>query len=126
MPDLLAHLFVKFSSYMARPVDTSERCSSISSSHLRDMSNFRTHGSHLGIAVFWPGTFSHIVFPSFTRLSILISNALHLVHLDEIPTAWEFFVVSLVIFNQIFLLDPGICWQTQFTLDGNFASYFSC
>ena len=42
------------------------------------------------------------------------------------PPPGNFFVVSLVIFNQIFLLDPGICWQVPFTLDGNFASYFSC
>ena len=40
-----AHLFVKFSSCLgkSRPVDTSERCSSVSPSHFRDMSILCTH-----------------------------------------------------------------------------------
>lgn len=38
-------------------------------------------------------------------------DTLQLVYLDEIgiPTAREFFVVSLVIFHQAVLLNPGIC-----------------
>ena len=88
--------------------------------------------SHLGRTVFWPGTFAHLSFQvllacpyPLQHQSIMHFNLNILVVEIEIPTAWAFFVVSLVIFNQTFLLDPGICWQTPFTLDGNFASYFS-
>ena len=77
------------------------------------MSILRTHPLSFRTYGLLARYFAHIVFPSFTQLSVssptLINNALQLVYLDEIgiPTAWEFFVVSPRYFQSDLSARPG-------------------
>ena len=106
----------------SRPVDTSEHCSSISSSHLRDMSIFRTHT----LSFRTHGLLARYLFPHcLSKFYSLIMHFNFFISM-KYPPPGNFFVVSLVIFNQTFLLNPGICWQAPFTLDGKFSYVLTC
>ena len=109
-----AHLFVKFSPCIgkSRSADTFEGCLSISSSQFRDTPILRTHVlSFRARGLFARYLGPHCLFKFYSLVSVsfvtLTDNALQLVHLDEIPTAREFFCCLPCYFQSNLSARPG-------------------
>ena len=83
----------------SRPVDTSELVHLSRPPIFVICPFFVPMLSHLGLTVFWSGTFAHIVFPTFSRFCNINHNALQLVYLDEIRIPTGHFLLSPSLFS---------------------------